>query len=368
MKATHLAPLLFGLWPAGAAWAEAPSCGVDCARPGRVVLCNDSLLFGTPNQAVDCSTALGSCAGERYCSSFALPPGVSSTSLRNIYAVLGPAQGTDNAFFLEVYAESNAPTPGAQISPTATNSYALIGDPGAFQQLDLATLGNDYPLSSAFRVCFRKDASGSHNVCLDTSAASPGKNWMQAGVGSCSNPTGVDWFPASRFGVGGDFLIRAEIEVSDLGPWNAGGLCDRPDGGALDALPADAVAEDATGAVDAVMEDAGSDAGQADTAVLDAVAAMDQGAGVTDALGGVDSGARPDAGMTQDALPGADAATAGPAGSGCSCSSGPPGGDALSEAIAPSGGFTPPITGPDASALALVLCWIWRRKKHAHAR
>lgn len=349
MKAAYLAPLLVGLWPASLAWAEAPSCGVDCARPGRVVLCNDSLLFGTPNQAVDCSTALGSCAGERYCSSFALPPGVSSTSLRNVYAVLGPAQGTDNAFFLEVYAESNAPTPGAQISPTATNSYALIGDPGAFQQLDLATLGNDYPLSSAFRVCFRKDASGSHNVCLDTTAASPGKNWMQAGVGSCSNPTGVDWFPASRFGVNGDFLIRAEIEVSDLGPWNAGGLCDRPDGGDLDALPADVVAEDATGAADAAAEDAGSDAAQADAAPLDAVLAMDQGAGASDALGGVDSGARPDAGVALDAPPGADAATAGPSGSGCGCSSGSPGGS---------------LPTP---ALALALAWIWRRKKHAHA-
>jgi len=334
MKALACAPLV--LWTASlaaapAAWADAPSCGIDCGRPGRVVLCNDSLLFGMPNQAVDCSTALGSCAGERYCSSFALPPGVSSTTLRNVYAVLGPAQGADNAFFLEVYAESNAPTPDAQIAPTATNSYALIGDPGAFQQLDLSTLGNDYPVSSAFRVCFRKDANGSHNVCLDTTAATPGRNWMHAGAGSCANPTGVDWFPASRFGVTGDFLIRAEIEVSDLGPWQPGGLCDRPDAGAVDALPVDAGAEDAGSAADAASaDDSGPDAAALDAAALDA-ALTDLGG--VDALSAQDSGAPADAGTTLDASPGADAAAAGPASSGCGCTSSGAGAEAALLAV-----------------------------------
>ena len=328
MSAKQLASLLLLVsLRASAAWADAPSCGVDCARQGRVVLCNDSLLFGQPNQAVDCSAALGSCAGERYCSSFTLPPGVNSTTLRNVYAVLGPAQGADNAFFLEVYAESNAPTPGAQIAPTATNSYALIGDPGAFQQLDLGTLGNDYPVSSAFRVCFRKDADGSHNVCLDTTAATPGRNWMHAGAGSCANPTGVDWFPASRFGVTGDFLIRAEIEVSDLGPWQAGGLCDRPDAGAPDALPGDSGEEDA-GNGDAAAGDAEPDAGALDAALTDA-AVTDLGAASPDAQSAPDSGATADAGTARDAAAEADAAPPGPAASGCGCASSAPGADVL---------------------------------------
>ncbi|MFO0728612.1 MAG: MYXO-CTERM sorting domain-containing protein [Myxococcota bacterium] len=317
--------LLLGAAAASPALANAPECGVDCARPGRVVLCNDSLLLGMPGQAVNCSASIGSCHDESYCESFNLPPGALPTHLRAVYAILGPVQANPDDVELHVYEETGQPAPGAEIAATATNSFGLIGDPSAVQALDLAHAQDAYALSGAFRVCLRKQFDGSHNVCMDATAASPGRTWMRAGAGTCAAPTGVDWRAASSFGLTGDFLIRPEIEVTDLAPWQPGGACSmRPDAGpAADAgvgpdAEVDAAVEDAAEAPDAALLDLGpaEDAAHGGDAAASDAPPIDPDAGLPD-LGadGRDATSSADALTTQDA--GGSTTTSG----GCGCAS-----------------------------------------------
>jgi MYXO-CTERM domain-containing protein len=229
------------------AQGAAPECGYDCSRPGRYVICNDSVELNNPGQMINCGASLGACTGEAFCGSFRLPATSTTTHLRQVWTLMGPSAPAGDQFDLEVYVERNMDTPGARIAGTVNNNYALVGDPQNFQFIDLAVHGDAYELFTNFRLCFRKQFDGSHNVCYDTDGQGQRANWMYARVAfDCTTPASSFWTEASTFGVNGDFIIRPEVEISDLSAWRPGGVCNRrPDAGVMDATPMDAAAPDA---------------------------------------------------------------------------------------------------------------------------
>ncbi|MBI2376941.1 MAG: IPT/TIG domain-containing protein [Deltaproteobacteria bacterium] len=281
---------VLGAWvrPARAQAGGSAICGPNCAAPGRVVLCNDS-ISGTGIQSINCGALF--VTGEAACSTFAAPPGA---FVRAVYAVLGPLNLGGIQFDLEVYPESGVATPGPRISPAVANSYSLEGDPGRFQLVDVSSLGDVYPVSGEFRVCLRKQFDESHNVCMDSDGES-GDNWIYDVVGR-------RWLDPSP--LPGDFLIRPEIEVDDLTPWLPGGACDAPDAGTssdatsdsgtpLDAMPssdADASVGDAGPPTDANSSEDASSLTDA-TSVRDAMPT--DGSAPADSGTAVDAGAAP---------------------------------------------------------------------------
>ncbi|MBI4818179.1 MAG: IPT/TIG domain-containing protein [Deltaproteobacteria bacterium] len=261
-------------------------CGPNCAAPGRVVLCNDAVT-GSGTQMINCGA--NALPGEATCASFTAPAG---SLLRAVYSVLGPLNPGGMQFDLEVYVEAGTAVPGARIAATAANSYGLEGDPGRFQLVDVTALGDIYPLDGRFRVCLRKQFEDGHNVCLDANGEA-GDNWVY-------DVLSRQWFDLSLISSSGDFIIRPEIEVSELAPWLPGGACD--------AIPTDAgvgdatVSDDASPAGDATSADAGVDR---DASSVDATpgldATSDQDATATDAQPGADAQVAPDASVSVDA-------------------------------------------------------------------
>ena len=221
------------------------ACGPVCSTEGRVVRCNDAIIIGQLT-GINCGAMAAD--GEAVCTSFSTGGSPQRPAfLRGVYALLGP-NGTENPFQLEVYDEYGAPDPGPQIASTATESYALPGDPSTMRVLDLSPYGDAYRIETdRIRVCFRKRFTGVPDVCLDTDGRAA-DNWVYLTASQ-------SWRSLADLGGNGDFLIRVELDVPDRTPWQPGGECDMADAGVPDSGPMPApdsgVAADGASARDA---------------------------------------------------------------------------------------------------------------------
>ena len=237
-----------GVEPAHAQLVGNAACGPVCSTPGRMVLCNDSIIIGQV-QGLNCGAMAAQ--DEASCASFTAGGSPQTPAfVRGAYVITGPS-GTEMPFELEVYDEFGIADPGARIASTATETYALPGDPSAVRAIDLAGLGDAYRIeSNRFRLCMRKRFNGNPDLCLDRDGQA-GSNWVYVAATR-------RWHALSDFGaaLAGDFIIRVELDVPDRTPWMPGGACDATDAGVPDSTAGDVGAADA-GAADAIAVDAG---------------------------------------------------------------------------------------------------------------
>ena len=248
------------------AQAERPSCGPVCSVPGRVILCNDSLQPGGP-----ANFGAMTDPPEAVCGTFTATP--YPVTIRHVYVLLGPPDMTVPVQWdLEVYEESMMPMPGPRTATMAEVNRQLIGDPFNFQDIDIESFGSAFQVSAPFRVCLKEQFSVPHNVGIDADGMQ-GRNWVLS-------PTLGGWLDFASLcqllnpSLCADFIIRPEVQTTDLSPWQAGGVCQggpppdagvnvdagpQPDGGPV---PDAGVAADSGGA----PQDTGvADAGGADT-------------------------------------------------------------------------------------------------------
>jgi uncharacterized protein (TIGR03382 family) len=277
-----------------AAAATPPACGPDCARPGRYVVCNDPV---DATGAVGGFTRLDSF--EWICARLT-PPTSGPFEVNGAYVFMGPITGSSPAIFeLRVSPDAPGPTPAPQLQPPQVGNVQVpFSVTPSFVSMPLQPAYTG--VTGDFRLCL---LSG---VDMPEMAIGYARSGIQAGR-NFARANGVGWFDASTRGVPGDFVVRASILTTEMGPWMPGGECA--------AMPDAGVAADATaGAPDAAAPPV--DAGVRDADPTD-LGARDAGEVGTDALGPTDAASArsdaeaplPDADALADATPALDAAS-----------------------------------------------------------
>jgi hypothetical protein len=153
---------------------------------------------------------------------------------------------------LRIYLDSGNPNPGTEIYNA---DYQVTGADDALQEIDLSGENVTVPGGGSIRVSFQFQHAGLPSISRDDDGILAGRNWI--------NATGMGWVAASTFGLTGDWVIRAIVDVQQVDEPDAG-----VDAGGDDAGGDTGTAQDADAGADTGW-DAGGDEADDDTTACD---------------------------------------------------------------------------------------------------
>jgi MYXO-CTERM domain-containing protein len=116
---------------------------------------------------------------------------------------------------LVVYRDTGGAVPGEVLFQ---GDYDVQGSTTALTEIDLTAENLGFAAGESFRVVLRLQHDGPPGLASDADGtATPGRSWIYDTMSS-------SWAEASAFGVTGDWIMRAYVEVEDTGTGGAGGM------------------------------------------------------------------------------------------------------------------------------------------------
>ena len=112
---------------------------------------------------------------------------------------------------LRIYLDSGNANPGTEIYSA---DYQVAGADDALQEIDLSGENVAVPGGGSFRVSFQFQHSGLPSISRDDDGITAGRNWI--------NATGMGWMASDNFGLTGDWVIRAIVDVQQVDEPDAG--------------------------------------------------------------------------------------------------------------------------------------------------